>query len=286
MNTNLAWKKVNMLKKLTAITLLFFSALSLSYAGIEVIDQTEDSDAIYGNGQNATFRRAIQGDAPIEETDQVFLDSISIKRPNYRSYVRARVGRPKFKLKKITDVSGGLTAAPTVPETNEKLWQWSLAYGYKWENWIIEAELLMSEGAHYDANPMRQSDSFYLRSRIKNYTPMINAEYEFGNEMAFLPSRLHFYLNAGVGAALLKAEASTYDIGTHAPMGAESRRKATFAWTLGAGIRYDIIGNLLFDLSYRYMDFGKTQIGPISGATLKIDDVLSSGLFAGLVYRL
>lgn len=289
MNVKQAWKIVNMITKMSAITLLLFS--SVSYAGVEIIDQS-DSDTVYGNGQNANFRRAMQGEAPIEEQDQAFLDSISIKRPDNRSYLRARLGRPKFELKKITNVSGGSSTAPTVPETNEKLWQWSFAYGYKWENWIIEAELLMAEGAHYDASPMLQGTppqlgtNFALRSRIKNYTPMLNIEYEFGNELAFLPKRLHFYLNAGVGAALLKAEANTYDLTTNAPMGAESRRKASFTWNLGAGFRYDIIGNLLFDVSYRFIDFGKTQIGPVSGATLKIDDVLSSGLYAGIVYRI
>lgn len=291
MNVKQAWKIVKMITKIPAIALLFFSSVSVSYAGVEIIDQS-DSDLMYGNGQNANFRRAMQGEAPIEEEDQVFLDSISIKRPDNRSYLRARLGRPKFELKKITNVSGGSSAAPTVPETDEKLWQWSVAYGYKWQNWIIEAELFMSEGAHYDASPMLQGTppqlgtNFALRSRIKNYTPMINAEYEFGNELTFLPKRLHFYLNAGVGAALLKAEANTYDLTTGAPMGAHSERKGSFTWTLGAGLRYDIIGNLLFDLSYRFIDFGKTQIGPVSGATLKIDDILSSGLYAGIVYRI
>lgn len=295
MNVKQAWKIVNMITKITAITLLFFSTVSVSYAGVEIIDNSQqtfdqsDSETLYGNGQNANFRRAMQGEAPIEEQDQVFLDSISIKRPDNRSYLRARLGRPKYELKKITNISGGSSSAPTVAEFDEKLWQWSLGYGYKWENWIIEAELLMSEGAHYNASPMLQGapgNTFAVRSRIKNYTPMINAEYEFGNALAFLPKRLHFYLNAGLGLALLKAEANTYDLITNAPMGAESRRKASFTWNLGAGFRYDIIGNLLFDVSYRFIDFGKTQIGPVSGATLKIDDVLSSGLYAGIVYRI
>jgi hypothetical protein len=293
MNVNSAWTRANnMIKKGMAITLLCFSSVSLSYAGIEIIDSSDDSDSIYGNGQNATFRRAMEGDTPIDEQDQVFLDSIIVKRPDNRSYIRARLGRPKFELKKITNVSGGSTASPTVSESHEKLWQWSLAYGYKWQNWIIEAELLMAEPAHYNASPMLQATppelgaDFFLSTRVKNYTPMLNVEYEFGDEMAFLPKRLHFYLNGGIGAALIKTESSSFNIATGAPLGAESRREASFAWNIGAGIRYDIVGNLLFDLSYRYMDFGKTQIGPVSGATLKIDDVLSSGLFAGLVYRL
>lgn len=291
MNVKQAWKIVKMITKITAITLLFFSSVSVSYAGVEIIDQS-DSDMMYGNGQNANFRRAMQGEAPVEEQDQVFLDSISVKRPDNRSYLRARLGRPKFELQKITNVSGGSSTAPKVAETDEKLWQWSFAYGYKWENWIIEAELMMSEGAHYDASPMLQGTppqlgtDFALRSRIKNYTPMINVEYEFGNALTFLPRRLHIYLNAGVGAALLKADANTYSLATNAPLGAHSERKASFTWNLGAGLRYDIIGNLLFDLSYRFIDFGTAQIGPVSGATLKIDDVLSSGLYAGIVYRL
>ena len=266
---------------------------SLTYAGIDIVgnaqeefDYATDSDERYGNGQNATFRKAMQGEMPIEEKDQAFLDSVTLKRPDYRSYIRARLGRPKLHLKKITNISSGSTVAPTTHELNEKLWQWSLAYGYKWQNWIIEAELLTSEGAHYNARPMLQGGDFELRSRLKNYTPMLNAEYEFGNELAFMPKRLHVYLNAGIGASLMKAEANTFDLVTNAPRGSESRRKASFTWNLGAGLRYDIIGNLLFDLSYRYMDFGKTQMGPVSGAILKIDDVLSSGLYAGLVYRI
>ncbi len=284
MNVNLAWKIVNMITKMTAITLLFFSSISLSYAGIEIMDA--DSDEMYGNGQNSTFRRAMQGEVPVEEQDQAFLDSVVVKRPDNRSYVRARVGRPKLELKKITNISGGATPAPTVPEFDEKLWQWTVSYGYKWQNWIIEAELLMSEGAHYNANPMVQGGPFYLQSRVKNITPFVNVEYEFGNELAFMPKRLHFYLNAGIGAALIKTESNTFNIATNAPLGAQSDRKSTFAWNLGAGFRYDIIGNLLFDVSYRFMDFGSIQIGPVSGTTLKIDDVLSSGLYAGLVYRI
>jgi hypothetical protein len=288
MNVNLAWKIVNMITKITAMTLLFFSSISLSYAGVEVVDSDSDSDsdAIYGNGQNSTFRRAMGGDTPLEESDQAFLDSVVLKRPDYRPYIRGRVGRPTLELEKITNITGGSTAAPTAAVFDEKLWEWTISYGYKWQNWIIEAELIMSEGAHYNATPMLQGGSFYLQSRVKNITPMLNVEYEFGNELTFLPKRLHFYLNGGVGAALLKAEANTYNIATNASLGSDTERKATFAWNLGVGLRYDIIGNLLFDLSYRYMDFGSIQIGPVSGASLKIDDVLSSGLFAGLVYRI
>lgn len=286
MNVNLAWKIVNMITKISAITLLFLSSITLSYAGIEIVDSDADSDEIYGNGQNATFRRAMQGEVPIAEQDQAFLDSVVVKRPDNRSYIRARVGRPKLELKKITNITAGSAAAPTVLESDEKLWQWTLAYGYKWHNWIIEAELLMSEGAHYDANPMVQGSAHYLQSRVKNYTPFVNVEYEFGNELTFMPKRLHFYLNAGVGAALLKTESNTFNIASNASVGAQSDRKASFAWNLGAGFRYDIIGNLLFDASYRFMDFGSVQIGPVSGSTLKINDVLSSGFYAGLVYRI
>ena len=292
MNVNLLWKIVNMITKSLKMIFLSMFFISSVYAGVDVVDNEQgsfsqsDPDAIYGNGQNATFRRAMGADVPLDERDQTFLDSISVQNPDNRSYLRARLGRPKLQLKKITNVSEGSSAAPTVLETNEKLWRWTLAYGYKWQNWIIEAELLTSEGAHYNASPMRQGDTFYLNARIKNYTPMLNVEYEFGNEFAFMPKRLHLYLSGGIGAALIKTEASTYGIATGIPVGSQSFRDVQFSWNLGAGLRYDIIGNLLFDLSYRYMDLGKTQIGPVSGATLKIGDILSSGVFAGLVYRI
>lgn len=252
----------------------------------QCVPRRVESQGEYGNGQNSDFNRAVAEEAPLEAGDRAFLDSINISRSNNRWFARARVGRTKVEFRNVSNQSGGSTASVTVPSSTEKLWQISPSFGYQWHYFLAELELLLSESPHYDASPMLSGDTFNLKSRTKLFSLLANLEFEIPTYFAFIPKRLHPYLGAGIGISFKKTDANTYDSTTGNPLSQESKREYVFAWDLGAGLRYDIIGNLLFDLSYRYIDLGPAQIGPIQGDILKVQHITCKGFFLGLVYKL
>ena len=91
---------------------------------------------------------------------------------------------------------------------------------------------------------------------------MFNAYYEFKN-----PSDFTTYLSAGLGYAYISPKTSqiasvSIPAGRTSTAPLQSRSHATnnFAWSVGAGIRYTINQNFSFDLSYKYLDTGQTEV--------------------------
>ncbi|MEX9217118.1 outer membrane protein [Providencia rettgeri] len=116
-------------------------------------------------------------------------------------------------------------------------------------------------------------------------TFMVNAYYDFRNSTAFTP-----YVSVGLGMASLKHKAKyEYTEISYLPSSREfysdskSKTATNFAWSLGVGTQYSFNDNLALDLSYRYLDAGKSDVSD-DGSKSKIK-VRTNDIMLGVVYR-
>lgn len=120
-----------------------------------------------------------------------------------------------------------------------------------------------SNGAEIAGQPL----DIEMKDKIQINTLMVNAMYDFENSSQFTP-----YVLAGMGVA---QNNRTTDISAdyqnkNAKLLSGKKVNYNFAWSIGAGVKYDINSNLALDLSYRYINAGKaktngeTNFGPIN----------------------
>ncbi|HFV1760894.1 TPA: outer membrane protein, partial [Escherichia coli] len=100
-----------------------------------------------------------------------------------------------------------------------------------------------------------------LKNEVSVNTLMLNAYYDFRNDSAFTP-----WISAGIGYARIHQKTtgiSTWDY-EYGSSGRESLSRSgsadNFAWSLGAGVRYDVTPDIALDLSYRYLDAGDSSV--------------------------
>ncbi|EMT6382780.1 outer membrane protein [Providencia rettgeri] len=128
-------------------------------------------------------------------------------------------------------------------------------------------------------------DSDDAKNDITLNTFMVNSYYDFKNSTAFTP-----YISLGLGIANLKhkakyeyTEVSYSSNVTDVDSYSKSKTATNFAWSLGVGTQYMFNENLALDLSYRYLDAGKSDISYIdskSKVKVKTNDIM-----LGVVYR-
>ncbi|ENN8378995.1 porin family protein [Providencia rettgeri] len=128
-------------------------------------------------------------------------------------------------------------------------------------------------------------DSDDAKNDVTLNTFMVNAYYDFRNSTAFTP-----YVSVGLGMASLKHEAKYAYTEVSYPSGSttydsfsKSKTATNFAWSLGVGTQYTFNDNLALDLSYRYLDAGKSDVN-YDGAKSKIK-VRTNDIMLGVVYR-
>ena len=108
--------------------------------------------------------------------------------------------------------------------------------------------------------------------RIQAQTLFVNACYDFHNDTAFTP-----YLGLGLGLAFLRSKGSfAFDIPGADPheyagfsLGAKTR--TNFAWNIGAGLAYDMGGNVALDFGYRFAGLGKAETRAGAGRNTNTD---------------
>ncbi|EFC3499043.1 porin family protein [Escherichia coli] len=128
-----------------------------------------------------------------------------------------------------------------------------------------------------------------LKNEVSVNTLMLNAYYDFRNDCAFTP-----WVSAGIGYARIHQKTtsiSTWDYG-YGYSGRESLSRSdsvdNFAWSLGAGVRYDVTPDISLDLSYRYLDAGKSSLSyrDAEGDKYKSEaDVKNHDIMFGVTYN-
>lgn len=124
-----------------------------------------------------------------------------------------------------------------------------------------------------------------LHTDVTSYTMMLNAYKDLGNYGGFTP-----YLGAGIGMAYNKT-GDVYFTGNPALVNRiEGDNELSFAWSLMAGVGYQISDRTIIDFGYRYSDLGEAQSGRVDSANfvnprVEIDDLTAHEFKVGLRYH-
>jgi len=121
-----------------------------------------------------------------------------------------------------------------------------------------------------------------LHTSIKSYTAMLNAYYDLGKFANVVP-----YVGAGVGAAYNMVD-EVYFTGNPALVNRiEGKNDLSLAWSLMAGLGWQISDRTILDIGYRYIDLGKASSGRVDNAgfvnpPVRIDDLGAHEIKIGL----
>jgi opacity protein-like surface antigen len=123
-----------------------------------------------------------------------------------------------------------------------------------------------------------------LHTNIESYTLMFNVYKDLGQF-----GRLTPYVGAGIGAAYHQVD-ETYFTGNYNLLNKiEGDESLSFAWSLMAGVGYQISDRAVIDIGYRYMDLGSAESGRVDSAgfvnpEVKIEDITEHQIKIGLRY--
>lgn len=124
-----------------------------------------------------------------------------------------------------------------------------------------------------------------IHSRLKSHTLMFNGYYDLGNWRGVVP-----YVGAGVGLSYNQLSDTYFTQNVYLTNSIEGASKLSLAWSLMAGIGWQISDRAILDLGYRYMDFGKAQSGRLDSAgylnpIVRYDDITAHEFKVGLRYH-
>ncbi|MGE3918100.1 MAG: outer membrane protein, partial [Hyphomicrobiaceae bacterium] len=96
-----------------------------------------------------------------------------------------------------------------------------------------------------------------MMARIDTYTAMVNGYYDFGSYRGLVP-----YVGAGLGLAFNDMEyVRLGQAGSIDPQSGAT--KVSYAWSLMAGVAYQLTSRAILDVGYRYIDTGWAQSGEV-----------------------
>lgn len=118
----------------------------------------------------------------------------------------------------------------------------------------------------------------HLTTDIKSYTLMLNGYYDFGNFNGMVP-----YVGAGIGVAYHRMGDVQGDAGPTTQSGGSN---TALAWSLMAGVAYQLSERAILDIGYRYIDLGSVRADndPVL-PRLEIDDMRAHEIKIGLRYH-
>jgi opacity protein-like surface antigen len=118
----------------------------------------------------------------------------------------------------------------------------------------------------------------HLTADVRTYTLMLNGYYDLGNFNGMVP-----YVGAGVGVAYHRMSDVQGDVGPTSQSGGDN---TAFAWSLMAGVAYQLTERAILDIGYRFIDLGSVRSGsdPVL-ARLEIDDMRAHEIKIGLRYH-
>ena len=276
--------------------MIFCLFTSASSASFEVMEQ--DEDIFYGNAANENFRRAIENEDPLDQTDRSFLAHVSNGKSENRSFWKFSVARIDLELDKAQLTTSPTTTTTTIPTQSDDIFELSLGFGHRWTSWELELELLIRERLIFtNTQPAVAPLSAYtLTADIQPFTLFTNLTYELPRLFAFIPSRLHPYVQVGAGVNYNLIDVSASAIGATSPFfTGESNSDLRLTWNVSLGLKIDITGQLMANFAYRHIDMHSAIFGPIrdeTGVTIPtthtamvtINDFTSRGFYFGILY--
>jgi opacity protein-like surface antigen len=124
-----------------------------------------------------------------------------------------------------------------------------------------------------------------LHTNIQTYTLMLNVYHDFGNFNRFVP-----YVGAGIGMAVHDVDEVYFTGNEFLTNRIEGNRDVSFAWSVMAGVGYQISDRAILDVGYRYIDMGSVTSGRVDNAgfvnpAVQIDDIAAHEIKVGLRYH-
>jgi len=124
-----------------------------------------------------------------------------------------------------------------------------------------------------------------LHTAVTTHTVMFNAFYDLGKWDRVVP-----YVGAGVGVAYNKTDEVYFTANPALTNRIEGDEKWSLAWSLMAGIGWQISERAILDIGYRYLDMGKANSGTIDTAgftnpPVRLDDLTAHEFKIGLRYH-
>ena len=137
-------------------------------------------------------------------------------------------------------------------DDSQKAMTGSIGVGYRFGNgWRVEGELTLPQSDTFTSGSTAFPTSLN-QHHIDSRRVMLNAYRDFR-----ITEKVAIYGSAGLGLARLESKGW---------QGNESRQygastQTNLAWSVGAGVAYDVTDRLALDLGYRYVDMGDTESG-------------------------
>lgn len=123
-----------------------------------------------------------------------------------------------------------------------------------------------------------------LHTSVSTTTLMFNGYYDLGRWHNFVP-----YVGAGVGLAHNQMDEVSFTGNPALVNRIEGADRWSLAWSLMAGIGWQVTERAVLDFGYRYIDMGKAESGTIDSAgftnpKVRIDDLAAHEFKVGLRY--
>lgn len=125
-----------------------------------------------------------------------------------------------------------------------------------------------------------------MHTSLRTYTLMLNLYKDFGNFGGFVP-----YVGAGIGAAYHQLDNIYFTQNPNLTNQIHGNNDLAFAWSLMAGVGYQISDRAIIDVGYRYIDMGSITSQRHDTAfnvnpAVKFDDLTAHEIKVGLRYHL
>lgn len=124
-----------------------------------------------------------------------------------------------------------------------------------------------------------------VHSTVQSTTAMFNGYYDFGKFGAFSP-----YVGAGVGVAYNRMAETYFTDNPFLLNRIQGDSRISLAWSLMAGVGYQVTDRAVLDFGYRYMNYGKANSGQVDNAgfinpRVYLDDISAHEFKVGLRYH-
>ena len=124
-----------------------------------------------------------------------------------------------------------------------------------------------------------------VHASVQSTTLMFNGYYDLGSFGGFTP-----YVGAGVGAAYNRMSEVYFTQNEFLLNRIQGDSRLSLAWSLMAGVGYQVTDRAVIDFGYRYMNYGKAQSGQVDNAgfinpRVYLEDIAAHEFKVGLRYH-
>lgn len=180
---------------------------------------------------------------------------------------------------KVSGTLGSMTSAnhevgspASVKDRFKNTTSFGIGAGYELSK-EISADLMLNYFFKSKTDYVNQSDAT-VHNDFSAFNPMINFSYNFEMTNIIKP-----YLSAGIGMAWVKFTSNNPEI-------TGSSKKTTAAYSLGAGIGFDLGHNIMLDLGYKYNVFANGGVYTASGDKYAYKSLRYNLFEAGIRFKL